>query len=74
MRLGSKAEYLPFLQTHAELKAEAVDYVTGLEDDRVQEPPLPIVALLVDASPEAADLEALKASVLQARHHAHCFT
>lgn len=54
-----------FLQTQAELKAEAVDYVTGLEDEQIQEPPLPIVALLVDSSPEAAELESLKASVLQ---------
>lgn len=59
------------LQQFAELKSEAVDYVTGTSNSG--ELPPPIVALLIDSSPEEPDLEALKAAVLQAipTHYLH---
>lgn len=53
------------IQSPIDLKAEAVDYVTGLENS--YEPPAPVVALLIDASAEGQELEALKAAALQAR-------
>ena len=64
-KLQAVRQNVSLLQNHSELKAEAVDYVTGLENEGSQELPLPIVALLVDSSPEADVLETLKASLLQ---------
>ena len=53
------------VQPHAELRAEAVDYVTGV-NEAPQEPPAPVVAILVDAAVDQ-EIEAMKTAVLQVR-------
>lgn len=58
-------EELLVQQAHSELKSEAVDYVSGLEDSR--EAPPPLVAFLIDATAEEGEIGALKASMLQAK-------
>ena len=51
------------MQACPELRSEAVDYVTPAPEEATPSPPR--VALVLDVSPEAPDLEALKSSVLQ---------
>ena len=64
-RLLRKLTETGVMQACPELRSEAVDYVTPAPEEATPSPPR--VALVLDVSPEALNLEALKSSVLQVR-------